>query len=418
MSTRSDPAPKATAAALLMMARTASYVPRELPLPSFRLRLNDSNQEETQTQKGVGQPEPQVEKSLETTILTEELDVLVEKIAKSGEKTTPDFSEGKSPPTEKQTVSQIFGKFETPTRRNLMSAKMKEKCYLWATRIRTYADDSTDEYDPLCTLNAQQPLIITAMCLILNQENIKRFQEEIYYLPPNIVNMAIGNHPAGEFLQPKSKKLFNVEDYPMFIPFLDRKKLASHPYIFAPVCYSEHWWIWVADVRKKKFYILDPYHKTCPSKPRMKLNKFIGMPGAPLKIKDREIEPPYIDISGQQTSYESFTLKIVFSCCPILICYGKLFLVFSYDCAVYVMKCLEIIESQKVKRGSMSETIRLAEVDHFRVEFASRILFHDMNRDRDTAIKGSEAMRLSKPSAALLSPYCQVDSYDIDSDSD
>ncbi|KAL4275625.1 hypothetical protein AHAS_Ahas20G0125900 [Arachis hypogaea] len=307
-----DPAPKATAAALLMMARTASYVPRELPLPSFRLRLNDSNQEETQTQKGVGQPEPQVEKSLETTILTEELDVLVEKIAKSGEKTTPDFSEGKSPPTEKQTI-------------------------------------------------------ITAMCLILNQENIKRFQEEIYYLPPNIVNMAIGNHPAGEFLQPKSKKLFNVEDYPMFIPFLDRKKLASHPYIFAPVCYSEHWWIWVADVRKKKFYILDPYHKTCPSKPRMKLNKFIGMPGAPLKIKDREIEPPYIDISGQQT---------------------------SYDCAVY------------------------AEVDHFRVEFASRILFHDMNRDRDTAIKGSEAMRLSKPSAALLSPYCQVDSYDIDSDSD
>ncbi|RYQ96667.1 hypothetical protein Ahy_B08g092509 [Arachis hypogaea] len=285
-----DPTPEATAAALLMMAKTASYVPRELSLPSFSLGLTDSNP------RGVGQPEAQVVKCPETTILIEELDVLVEKIAKSEEKITPDFSEGKSPPTEKQTVGQIFDKFETPARRNLMSAEMKEKCYLWSTRIRTYADDSTDEYDSLCTVNVQQPLvlsrvhfaslkatsyieadIVTAMCLILNQKNIKRFQEEIYCLLPNIVNMAIGNHPNGELLQPKSKKLFNVEDYPIFIPFLDRKKLASHPYIFAPVCYSNHWWMWVDVLRKKKFYILDPYHKTCPSKDRMKLNKFIGM---------------------------------------------------------------------------------------------------------------------------------------------
>ncbi|RYQ96913.1 hypothetical protein Ahy_B08g092840 [Arachis hypogaea] len=51
-STRSDPAPEATAAALLMMARTASYVPKELPLPTFSLDLTDSSQEETQTQEG------------------------------------------------------------------------------------------------------------------------------------------------------------------------------------------------------------------------------------------------------------------------------------------------------------------------------------------------------------------------------
>ncbi|RYR03341.1 hypothetical protein Ahy_B06g082229 [Arachis hypogaea] len=243
-----DPAPEAIAAALLMMARTASYVPKELPLPSFSLGLTDSSQEETQTQEGVGKAEAQVVKSLETTILIEELDVLVEKIAKSGEKTTPDFPEGKSPPNEKQTVGQIFDKFETP-------------------------------------------------------------------------NMAIGNHPNGEFLQPKSKKPFNVEDYPMFIPFLDRKKLASHPYVIA----------------------------------------------------------------------------VLF----------------------YVMKWLEIIEPQNLNKGKYEwDNWTQAEVDHFKVEFSSRILFHDMNRDRDVAIKGSETMRLSKPSAALLSSHCQVDSYDIESDSD
>ncbi|QHN86925.1 uncharacterized protein DS421_16g550510 [Arachis hypogaea] len=52
-----DPAPEATAAALLMMARTASNVPKELPLPTFSHGLTDSSQEETQTQEGVAQAE-------------------------------------------------------------------------------------------------------------------------------------------------------------------------------------------------------------------------------------------------------------------------------------------------------------------------------------------------------------------------
>ncbi|QHN83161.1 uncharacterized protein DS421_20g702250 [Arachis hypogaea] len=128
-------------------------------------------------------------------------------------------------------------------------------------------------------------------------------------------NMAIGNHNGGEFLHVKSKKPFDIEDYKMFIPFLDLKKLASHPYIFAPVCYGEHWWIWMADVRKKKFCILDPYHKKCPSPDRLKLNKFVGYVisrmrvysagamgrRAPLRKDDHEIQPPYIDIAGQKT---------------------------------------------------------------------------------------------------------------------
>ncbi|RYR14480.1 hypothetical protein Ahy_B04g071061 [Arachis hypogaea] len=88
-----DLAPEAIAAALLMMARTSSYVPREFLLLSFSLAFTDSSQEETQTQEGEGQPKPQVGKSLETTVLIEELDELVKKIAKSGEKTALDFAE-------------------------------------------------------------------------------------------------------------------------------------------------------------------------------------------------------------------------------------------------------------------------------------------------------------------------------------
>ncbi|QHO13453.1 uncharacterized protein DS421_15g515680 [Arachis hypogaea] len=89
----------------------------------------------------------------------------------------------------------------------------------------------------------------------------------------------------------------------------------------------------------------------------------------------------------------------------------------SYDCAIYVMKWLEIIQPENVKREKCEwDNWTQEEVDHFRVEFASRILYHEMNQDRAEAIKGSDAVRLSKPSSLLLSPYCLIDSYDIDSD--
>ncbi|RYQ94815.1 hypothetical protein Ahy_B08g089754 [Arachis hypogaea] len=302
----------------MMIANTASYVPKQFLAPSFSLSFTDSSKEETLTQEG--QPGSEKGKSPKTPILIEELEELVEKIANTEVKAALNFAKDK---------------------------------------------------------------IVTAMCLILNQQNIRRFEE----------NMAIGNHKGGEFLQPKTKKSFKIEDYKMFIPFLDLKKLASHPYIFAPVCYAEHWWIWVADVRKKKFCILDPYHKTCPSEHRMNLNKFVDLGVVLLKIRcrvcdfhnkgicreeplkkdDPEIQPPYINISGQKTEYKSFSLKIIFF-------------------------------------------LAVAEVDHFRVEYALQILFHEMNRDRDTTIRESEAIRLSKPSAMSLSPYCQINSDDIDSD--
>ncbi|QHO51731.1 uncharacterized protein DS421_2g33440 [Arachis hypogaea] len=184
------------AAALIMMARTASYIPKQDPMPSFSLGLTDSSQEEASTQEGAATQEGQRAKTPETPKLIEQLRELVEKITGSGVKT-----EGKTPPIHKQSGEESFQKFETPARTNVMSAEMKEKCYIWATRVKTYADGKTNEYDTVCTLNAQDKYIISkihfaslqadthieaeivsAMCLILNQQNIKRFQEEIYFL--------------------------------------------------------------------------------------------------------------------------------------------------------------------------------------------------------------------------------------------
>ncbi|RYR75370.1 hypothetical protein Ahy_A02g010025 isoform C [Arachis hypogaea] len=286
------------AAALIMMARTASYIPKQDPMPSFSLGLTDSSQEEASTQEGAATQEGQRAKTPETPKLIEQLRELVEKITGSGVKT-----EGKTPPIHKQSGEESFQKFETPARTNVMSAEMKEKCYIWATRVKTYADGKTNEYDTVCTLNAQDKYIISKIHFASLQADTHIEAE----------NMAIANHPEG----PKSNKPFRVEDYPMFIPFLDLKKLASYRY----------------------GHVIS----------RMRV--YIG--GTPLKKDDREICTPYINILGQNT---------------------------SYDRAIYVMKWLEIIQPENVKRGKYEwDNWTQDEVDHYRVEYASPILFHEMN---------------------------------------
>ncbi|RYR20847.1 hypothetical protein Ahy_B03g066095 [Arachis hypogaea] len=321
--TKSNPAPE-DAEALMMMARTASYVPKTDPLPSFSLGLTDSSQEEAATQEGASTQEGGMQKTPETPKLLEQLGDLVEKIANSGVKNT---------------------------------AEMKEKCYIWGTRLKKYADGRTNEFDNVCTLIAQDNFnIVTAMCLILNHKNDIRFQEEVFCLPPDIVNMAIAKHLKGEFISPTTNKEFRVEDYPMFIPFIDAKKLTSHRY----------------------GYVIS----------RMRV--YVG--GAPLKKKEKEkeIRAPYVSISGQKT---------------------------SYDCAIYVMKWLELIEPENIKRAKYEwDNWTQDEVDHYRVEYAFRILFSEMNKDRAEAIRGSNAIRLSRPSSVLLSPFCQIDSNDIETE--
>ncbi|QHO06789.1 uncharacterized protein DS421_14g457830 [Arachis hypogaea] len=208
-----NPAPE-DAAALMMMARTVSYVPKTDPMPSFSLGFTDSSQEETTTQEGASTQDEHRAKTPETPKLLEQLEDLIPK----------------------ESGAESFEKFETPVRTNENSSDMKEKCYLWAIRVKTYADGLTDEFDNVCRLQAQdiytllklhlaslapkthiEAEIVSAMCFILNQQNIQRFQEEVYCLPPDIVNMALANHPQGVFLQLKNNKPFRVEDYPIYL---------------------------------------------------------------------------------------------------------------------------------------------------------------------------------------------------------
>ncbi|KAL4287482.1 hypothetical protein AHAS_Ahas19G0190600 [Arachis hypogaea] len=341
-------------AALMMMARTASYVPKTDPVPSFSLGLTNSSQEGASTQ------ETERTKSPEATNLLEQLDDLVQKIASSAAK-----EKSKSPQIQRETRGDSSGKFETPEGINQITDDMKEKCYIWGTRLKTYADGSTDELYLPCATSSTGKMI-------------KGFKNKYTVCPPDIVSMALSKHPKGEFISPKTNKEFRI---------------------FAPVCYSGHWWLWVIDTTKRRCRILDPLHKKAPSDERKQLNKFTGYVfsrlrayagGEPLQKdeKEKEIKASYVKISGQKS---------------------------SYDCGIYVMKWLELIEPENIKKGKYEwDNWKQEEVDHYRVEYASRILFSEMNKERDQAIRESNAIRLSKPSSVLLSPFCQINSADIE----
>ncbi|RYR04678.1 hypothetical protein Ahy_B06g084460 [Arachis hypogaea] len=187
-----------------MMARTASYIPKTDSMPSFSLGFTDSSQEETTMQEGASTQDEHREKTPETPKLLEQLEDLVHKIASGGV-----TKKEKSPPIPKESGEESFEKLQ-------------------AQDIYTLSKFHLVSLAPKSHIEAK---IVTAMCFIINQQNIQRFQEEVYCLPPDIVNMALANHPDDVFLQPKNDKPFKVEDYPMFIPFLDLQKLKSHRYI-------------------------------------------------------------------------------------------------------------------------------------------------------------------------------------------
>ncbi|RYR78913.1 hypothetical protein Ahy_A01g003779 [Arachis hypogaea] len=424
------------ATALLMMARTASYVPKTDPgMPSFSLGLTDSSQEGASTQ------ETEREKSPETATMLEQLDSLVQKLASSAAK-----GKDESPQIQRETGGESSAKFETPGGINQIPDDMKQK-------LKEDAKGDTDEYEEICTLIGQgeyilmrthlaslqaksdiESQIVSVICLILNQKNEKRFQAQIYCLPPDIVSMALSDHPRGEFISPKTKKEFRVEAYPSFIHFIDRKKLSSHPYVsFCFVnlllkcgnpsdfcsCLPLGTLVVMADKYKKaEMSNTYPLHKKAPSDERKDIKNsllnWVYIPysvgcilsihsggyvfsrlityagGKPLEKgeKEKEIKASYVKISGQKT---------------------------SYDCAIYVMKWLELIEPENIKKGKYEwDNWTQEEVDHYRVEYASRILFSEMNKQRDRAIRESSAIRLSKPSSVLLSPFCQINSADIE----
>ncbi|MED6136279.1 hypothetical protein PIB30_054613 [Stylosanthes scabra] len=131
--------------------------------------------------------------------------------------------------------------------------------------------------------------IINLMCHVLNKQAGERFEKLIYCVPPEIL-------------------------------------------LFAPVLYSQHWWLYVLDVDQRNIFVIDSMKSKSPTPERTKMNKFVlgfgssnildqmlAWAGNPSIFNKGEnaLEPMYIDIPQQPN---------------------------QYDCGVYVMKWMELLD--------------------------------------------------------------------------
>ncbi|MED6138205.1 hypothetical protein PIB30_072114 [Stylosanthes scabra] len=119
-------------------------------------------------------------------------------------------------------------------------------------------------------------LVITIMCHILNKQQNEWFEKFVYCVPPEIMVRMFEKH-GQSWMDTKNNRphaiasLVNHEEY---MVYLDKKKLLTHRFIFAPILFSEHWWLYVMDIEKREFFVLDSKNIVFPSDERSSLNRF------------------------------------------------------------------------------------------------------------------------------------------------
>ncbi|MED6220091.1 hypothetical protein PIB30_041558 [Stylosanthes scabra] len=118
--------------------------------------------------------------------------------------------------------------------------------------------------------------------------------------------------------------LVNHQEY---MVYLDKNKLLTHRFLFAPILFSEHWWLYVQDVEKRDFFVLDSKNIVSPSDERSTMNRFASnildqmriWAGAPSIFNEGSCSllPRYVNIPRQPN---------------------------ETDCGVFVMKWMELID--------------------------------------------------------------------------
>ncbi|RYR16479.1 hypothetical protein Ahy_B04g073508 [Arachis hypogaea] len=213
---------------------------REGERPSFSLGISPPASQPTQ---------PSQESDSQLDILTE---AVIEAGLKFGEETS-------SKPT--LPAAQVY---KTPQKKTKITNKLIDKCYHWMTHVKQ-TKYSTNEYEPLFVLKHEglyeglreyfmslkpeeqvHAVVVSIRSLILNEIKTKRYQEQIYIMPMDIVNFIMGTY--GDKYDDKNTKKVH-----------------------------RHWWLWIADVNNKKFYVLDPINKKPDDIPdsRKEINKFV-----------------------------------------------------------------------------------------------------------------------------------------------
>ncbi|KAL4397303.1 hypothetical protein AHAS_Ahas01G0178400 [Arachis hypogaea] len=95
----------------------------------------------------------------------------------------------------RETGGESSAKFETPGGINQIPDDMKQKCYIWGTRLKEDANGDTNEYEEMCTLIGQGEYILIRMHLASLQAKSDIESQ----------SMALSDHPRGNSYPRKRK---------------------------------------------------------------------------------------------------------------------------------------------------------------------------------------------------------------------
>ncbi|MED6215047.1 hypothetical protein PIB30_109495, partial [Stylosanthes scabra] len=205
-----------------------------------------------------------------------------------------------------------------------------------------------------------------------------------------------------DYIDTKTGLPYKIETMPNLdgLDYIDENKIKSFPFLFAPILYSHHWWLYVLDVMNKKFYVLDSKNSEPRRGDRNKLNRFASNILDQMRVR-----------AGAETMFPRMTRNMVtHSLFPKYIRVPKQ--PNAFDCGIYVLEYMDIVNPIHLGRKNFNVPVWAEdELQRFREDFVERILYDGDNYYRHQAIKASSATaRHPKPSTALQSPYTQMQS--------
>ncbi|MED6224174.1 hypothetical protein PIB30_081396 [Stylosanthes scabra] len=163
--------------------------------------------------------------------------------------------------------------------------------------------------------------------------------------------------------------------------------------LFAPILFFERWWLYVLDVEKRDFFVLDSKNVVSPNDERSTMNRFDSnildqmriWAGAPSIFNEGScfLLPRYVNIPGQPN---------------------------ETDYGVFVMKWMELIDPTGL--AASCEANKGYNIDKWG-EIVAKILLSKDNEKKMETIRLFNKMRNIKPAAVLRSPYIQVSSTDL-----
>ncbi|MED6151656.1 hypothetical protein PIB30_084527 [Stylosanthes scabra] len=232
----------------------------------------------------------------------------------------------------------------------------------------------TQEERLLTTQAISEIEVVGIMCHILNMEQSERFQKQVYCVPAMILNARNSWSQLDGQEEKKPHDIGTLKNHEEYMGYLEKDKLLTHRFLFAPILFSEHWWLYVLDCN-----ILD---------------QMLRWAGASSMFKKgtHSLLPRYINIPGQPN---------------------------KYDCGVYVMKWMKLIDPtilidcSKGNKEYNIETWPEPKLEEFRKSIVAKIMLSKSNAWRVETIRKANRMRNTKPAPILLSPFVQVSSADL-----